>query len=257
MRSLISFTTLPAILLWAAPGCASIDMQDPLANDSVDETAPDGELTAARNSTTYYFEIAKDLRLCPSPGCGGWFLNRLNFSSTQCHDGTWASECYTPVLDWSSSHLAVAEQTQMLDACYQYANVPGVHVIVSGRFARTNFTTPRSSLGRFLVTEAWLAVGEEASAGTFVRVKDNGVRCFAAPCPSLTETALNTTKSSDISALDYTPAAMTYDQINTCNQETFTTDGLLLAGNGYTFVVNGTTAEGRTVTNGYYRLISK
>lgn len=252
MRSRINLATLPAILIWAAAGCASSAAPDELATDPVDETAVDGQ--AATATTTYYFEIAQDLRRCASPVCGGWFLNRLNFSTTQCHNGSWASECYTPVLDWSVSQLSAVEQAKMLDACYQYANVPGTFVIVRGRFARTNSTTPRPDLGRFIISEAWLAVGDATSAGTFVRVKDNGLRCFAAPCPSLTGSPLNTTKASDFSALDFTPAAMTDDEIATCNQETFTASGLLIAGSSYTYVINGSTAAGLTVTNGYYRL---
>ncbi|TMQ12898.1 MAG: hypothetical protein E6J90_25860 [Deltaproteobacteria bacterium] len=192
--------------------------------------------------------------MCSFPTCGGWYLGRLNASATQCHDGTWATECYTPVLDWSSANLSVSQQNRMLDACYQYAGATGVFVIVRGRFARTNSTTPQPLLGKFIITEAWLAEGDAASAGNFVRVKDNGVRCFAAPCPSLTETTLNGSASTDISGLDFTPAAMTADQITTCTQETFTTDGLLVAGDRYSFVVNGTSAIGRTVTNGFYRL---
>jgi uncharacterized protein DUF6748 len=125
---------------------------------------------------------------------------------------------------------------------------------VRGRFARTNSTTPRPELGRFIVTEAWLGENDAVSSGTFVRVKDNGLRCFAAPCPSLTETAINASPAANIAALDFAPSGMTDEQINACTLETFASDGLLVAGDRYTFEVNGTTANGRTVTAGYYRL---
>jgi len=248
MRLLSTFITLSSVLPVALVGCAASgpadELFDPSSND--DGLAQDGGYT--------YFAIAADQRKCASPACGGWFVERLNRSTTTCHDGSRAEQCYTPVLDWSNAGLPVDQQTRLLDACRQPLS-EGVYAIVRGQFARKNTTTPRPELGRFVITEAWLAEGDMPSSGTFVKVRDNGLRCFAAPCPSLTESALNGSTSTDIAGLDWAPSAMTDAQIEECTADLFTSDGLLVVGDRYTMTENGSTANGRTVTVAYQRLV--
>jgi len=187
--------------------------------------------------------------------CGGWFLSRLNSATTQCHDGQVATSCYTPVLDWANSGLDDAQQAALRDAANHAAQSPGVYAIVRGQFARTNTTTPDPTLGRFVIGEAWVSDGDGVSSGTFVKVQDNGLRCFAAPCPNLTETTLNTSQATRISEVDWTPSGLTEAQITDCTQDMYGPDGLLIAGDRYTTTVNGTAATGRTVTAAYQRLV--
>jgi hypothetical protein len=235
-------------LFCAVAGCASSESAtDELPNDAV----ADPQVA----STDYaFFSIMSDLRRCSYPTCGGWFITRLNQATTKCNDGTSAPTCYTPVLDWSQSNLPEAQRTALLDECTQYASFPGVYAIVRGKFARTNHTTPRPELGRFVITDAWLAENDAVSSGTFVNVKDNGVRCFVAPCPSFTETSLNLGTTTDIADVDFTPAALTAPQVEECQQLMATPTGLIVAGDRYTVDVDGRTADGRTATAAYYRL---
>jgi len=125
---------------------------------------------------------------------------------------------------------------------------------VRGRFAPTNSTTPRPEMGRFVITEAWVAEGNSVSDGVFVKVKDNGVRCLAAPCPSLTEKTCNTFRVTDIAEIDFTPAGLSNDQIDELTQSLFTPNGIMVAGFRYTVHENGSTAKGRTATAAYQRL---
>jgi len=245
MRVTYGITTLPAVLVLALAGCAS--------SGPVDDPGQASDEAALNVQGETYFAIAADLRKCASPVCGGWFLERLNRTTTTCHDGTRAGACYTPALDWSNVNLSAATQGKLLDACRRPLS-EGVYAIVAGRFARTNHTTPRPELGRFVITEAWLAAGDTPSAGAFVRVWDNGLRCFAAPCPSITEDLLNGPQSVDIAAIDWTPAALTERQVATCVAAMATPGGMFIAGDRYTEVVNGTTALGRTSTAAYLRL---
>jgi hypothetical protein len=221
------------------------------ADDLVPAGSEDQDVVTADAYT--YFAIAADQRKCASPACGGWFVERLNRTTTTCHDGTRAGTCYTPVLDWSRASLSVNQQTKLLDACTQPLS-EGVYAIVQGRFARTNQTTPRPELGRFIITEAWVAEAESPSSGPFVQVWDNGLRCFAAPCPSITEQALNSAQSTAIAEIDWTPAALTDRQVDGCIADMATPDGLVIAGDRYTEVVNGTVALGRSATAAYHRL---
>lgn len=251
MRPLLGYTTLPSILMSLLAGCASGIADDPAAGPG-DQAA----LEAASSGDAYtYFAITADLRKCASPACGGWFLSRVNRTTTQCHDGRVATSCYTPVLDWSRAGLASAQQDAMLQACSQGARSSSVYAVVRGQFARRNTTTPRPELGRFVISEAWLAEGDAASAGAFVKLRDNGLRCFAAPCPSLTEVTLNMASTTDIAGLDWAPSGMTDDQITECTGDLITADGLMVAGSRYTMTENGTTANGRTVTVAYQRLL--
>ena len=255
MRPLNSFMTLPSALICALAGCSSAAAA-PGASEgaSIDQAAPDGTATSATPATSAY-SIRADLRKCAYPMCGGWFLSRLNSSTTQCHDGTIATSCYTPVLDWTNSGLDDTQQAALSEAAHHAALSPGVYAIVLGQFARTNTTTPNPTLGRFVISQAWVSEGDGVSSGAFVKVQDNGLRCFAAPCPNLTETTLNTPQTTNIAEVDWTPSGLTEAQIADCTQDMYGPDGLMIAGDRYTTTVNGTAATGRTVTAAYQRLV--
>jgi len=256
MRLLNGFTTLSSALICALASCSSAAAAPETSADvPIDQAAPDGTASAAAAAGSEYFAIRADLRRCASPMCGGWFLSRLNSATTQCHDGQVATSCYTPVLDWASSGLDDAQQAALRDAANHAALSTGVYAIVRGQFARTNTTTPDPTLGRFVIGEAWVSEGDGVSSGTFVKVQDNGLRCFAAPCPNLNETTLNASQTTRISEVDWTPSGLTEAQITECTQDMYGPDGLLIAGDRYTTTVNNTATAGRTVTAAYQRLV--
>jgi hypothetical protein len=256
MRPFNGFMTLQSALICALASCSSAAAApEASAGPSIDQAAPDGTATGATAAASAYFSIRTDLRKCAYPMCGGWFLSSVNSSTTQCHDGTIATSCYTPVLDWTNSGLDDMQQAALSEAANHAALSPGVYAIVLGHFARTNTTTPNPTLGRFVISQAWVSEGDGVSSGTFVKVKDNGIRCFAAPCPNLTETTLNTPQTTDIAEVDWTPSGLTEAQIEDCTQDMYGPDGLLIAGDRYTTTVNGTAATGRTVTAAYQRLV--
>ena len=248
MRSLLGLITLPSAMLSALAGCASGTAADP-ADDPADDVA-----TEAAAGTSGYFAIRADFRKCGSPACGGWFVSRVNQATTRCHDGSIAAACYTPVIDWSQAGLTEDQQTAMIQECSHSTLSGSVYAVVRGQFARRNTTTPRPDLGRFVLTEAWLAEGDAPSSGAFVQLRDNGVRCFAAPCPSITETTLNLGTATSIAAIDWTPSGMSDDLIAECTGDLFTPDGLLVVGDPTTMIQNGTAASARTVTVAYERL---
>lgn len=255
MRPLNGFMTLPSALICALASCSSAAAApQPSAGASIDQAALDGTAASATAGASAYFSIRADLRKCAYPMCGGWFLSRVNDATTQCHDGRTATSCYTPVLDWSNSGLDDAQQAALTEASSHAARSPGVYAIVLGQFAQTN-TTPDPTLGRFVVSQAWVSEGDGVSSGAFVKVQDNGRRCFAAPCPNLTEITLNTPQTTNIAEVDWTPSGLTEAQVEDCTQDMYGPDGLLIAGDRYTTTVNGTAATGRTVTAAYQRLV--
>jgi len=254
MRSISSVTTRISVLVCVLASCSTAaGEQDELNDVSPSQAAVSGKADRALGGAYTYYEVTADLRKCPSPLCGGWFLKRLNRDTTICADGQEAESCYTPVLDWSEANLSEEQQSKLLDAAAKDATSSGVFGILRGEFAPTN-TTPRPELGRFVISEAWVAEGDGVSEGAFVRVKDNGLRCLVAPCPSLTETTLNTPRTTDIAELDWTPSGLSAREIEGLTELLFSPAGILVAGHRYTVYENGQTAKGRTVTVAYERL---
>lgn len=211
-------------------------------------------MTAATDPAGTYYAITADLRRCATPLCGGWFLAQLNRPTTPCHDNRSADKCYTPVLDWSIADLSDAQQAELREASRTSATAGQVHAIVRGAFAPTNSTTPQPELGSFIITEAWVAVDDGPASGTFVWVRDNGLRCLVAPCPNLTERTLNASRVTDIADVDFSPAGLTDSELEVCTTAMYGPDGVIVAGQRYTVQANGNTAPGRTATAAYRRL---
>ncbi len=255
MRSLTTaaLAVLPLLALSLVPACASSDVDDELLADSTDSASLDGKADADNGAFTYY-AIRQDARRCASPMCGGWFLARVNRTTTICNTGSTAAECYTPVLDWSESDLDQGQQDKLLGKAGQSAISGSRFALVRGRFAKKNTTTPRPELGKFIVSEAWVAEGDHAPEGVFAKVYQNGIRCIAAPCPSLTEKGLNTSNTANISDLDFAPSGLTDRQVDGFNDQLTAPSGIIVAGDRYTFKISGRSGKGRTVSNGFHRL---
>lgn len=246
-------------------GCAAIAAASlfvgACTNDVVDELAGpeeaeplDGKADITEGGVHTYYEISRDIRKCAFPMCGGFLLDRLNASSTKCHDGTTSEACYTPELDLSQSGLSAAAFDKLVAAADRSTFGEGVHAIVRGRFLKKNLTTPSPELGRFVVTEIWLAQSEAVSDGVFVKVADNGLRCIAAPCPSTGEKALNTSRLSAIADIDFTDAALEPSVQDAAIGDLFEPHGLIIAGDRYNFKIDGRKGKGRTATAVYRRL---
>jgi hypothetical protein len=247
MRSISALTLLASCAaLGATTACSNpAHAQDALVGESA--------TTAAASTAPNYYAITADLRRCATPLCGGWFLDQLNRSTTQCHDGRTADKCYAPELDWSRANLSTEQQDELREAASAGAVSGQVVAVVRGTFAPTN-STPQPALGRFIITEAWVAESDGPAAGTFVWVHDNGLRCLVAPCPNLTERTLNTTQVTDIAEVNFAPAGLDDAEVEMCTAAMYGPDGLLVAGERYTVQANGNTAPGRTATAAYLRL---
>ena len=248
--------SLLAVSVLSISACASTGVEDELAGET-DDSALDGKADGAVDGAYTYFEIYKDLRKCASPSCGGFYLHRLNRTSTVCHNGSSRWSCYVPGLDWAESKLGSDLQSALLDAATRDASSYGVIAIVRGRFGAQSYTG-FGNLGRFIVTEAWVAENDSISEGVFVRAHDNGVRCITTPCPTIEEKALNNSRSANIHGLDWSAGGFDEDQASKLATEMVSRPGgILLAGERYTFKENNTSAKGRTVTAAYRQLVDQ
>ena len=250
LRSL-SLAAVPLFALTFA-ACATSTDSDELAGEADIEDSLDGKADVNPAGASTYYATKADVRRCAYPMCGGHFLDRLNATQTTCHSGSKAAECYTPELDFSESGLSQAQQDALRGKAASVGE--GVHAIVRGRFARKNLTTPQPNLGRFIVTEAWIAQGESASEGVFAKVTLNGVRCITTPCPSIEEKALNSSRKANISAVDFDAGEFTAEAIEGLVEDYTTPGGFIVAGNRYTYKEQGRTGTGRSATQAYRNL---
>lgn len=249
MRS-VSIAALPLISISLVAACTSIDADDELAEETAEVHALDGNAAGAVDGAYTYFQVSADVRRCAAPLCGGFHLARVNRSTTICHDGTSAARCYTPELDWSEAALSQEQQDQLISSTRGGSLATGSQAIVRGRFVRGG----RSQLGRFVVTEAWVADTAAVSDGVFVKVRDNGVRCIQSPCESMTERNLNTSNWANIANIDYVEAGLSQDQLDSVGYELLEPHGLIVVGSRYTVKEEDRQARGRTATAVYRRL---
>ncbi len=141
-----------------------------------------------------------DGRRCPSPNCGGYFLQAVNQADTLCADGTRASECYVADLDWAASGLSAADQQRATGG--------------TGGFLLDGVQEQRSYgvagvFGVLRVSAAWVSewgtpLTVPALDASFHGLSDNGMLCVLEPCFNLPVVTLNTEDSELVSALDLT-----------------------------------------------------
>lgn len=148
-------------------------------------SAPPIAMSATAKAEPAYFIVTRvDLRKCAHPMCGGYFVKAVNSPSTRCADGTLAKECHaleldTRALGWSD------EQRAKFEASFSQGRA-----LVKGALA----TQPRglASAEVLRVSQAWQGQGSgKRPIGTFYSLRNNGIVCIQAPCPSLSLTRLN------------------------------------------------------------------
>jgi len=185
----------------------------------------DGKADRIGGGGTSYYLVRPDLRRCAAPACGGSFVQRVNFPTTTCADGTSAAECYVAAADYSKAGLDDNDMSL----------VAGRPIIVKGRLAKTDDAA--GSFGNLVASEVWVAAvgtvqtGSYASvSGVVYRVKDSGVRCITSPCPTDHETKLNGTSARDIAGVDFSGIDATEQQINDAYSALAGADGVLVDG---------------------------
>jgi hypothetical protein len=249
MKTLLAIPVLSLSLV----ACTSSGIEDELAGETAEDDVIEGKADSAVDGSYTFFEISQDFRKCSAPLCGGFFLDRLNRSSTTCHDGVAQAQCYTPELDLSESGLSASARDTLVAAANRSTLSAGVHAIVRGRFAKTN-TTASPELGRFVVTEVWVSQSDAIASGVFARVQDNGVRCITTPCPSTSEKGLNTSRSANIAEIDFVEAGLTEDQLGELSSDMFQPYGYIIAGDRYSL---GKGNKGRTATAVFRRVVEQ
>ncbi len=182
---------------------------DPLAGETNDGEKADGN--ALQDTFGIYTAIKVGAFECNGAGsCTHVTLTRANRTTTMCADGAYRASCDVRYLDFSQLGLSSSQVDDVMTKLQASANDPtiGAQLLVRGKYIHgTNPIYPNVDWVTFQVTELWTAqMADGAVDGTFVMVRDNGRRCIDAPCHSLNEARLNSTRNADIDGLDWPDA---------------------------------------------------
>ncbi len=163
-------------------------------------TDPSTPPTVNAKAEPYFIVTRIDARKCAYPLCGGYFVKAVNSTLTRCADGKLARECHAVELDtralgWSDEQRAKFEASFGTGkALVKGALEPQPRGLYTGEVLR--------------LTQAWQAQGgNKRPLGTFFSLKNNGIVCIQAPCPSFSLTTLNRPATErTIDGPDFTPA---------------------------------------------------
>lgn len=170
------------------------------------ETTPD-----SLSSTSNFYSYRRDLRKCASPLCGGYFVKLVNERRTRCDNKRFAAECYVASIAWGGQTEPDNDRALLRGTM----RVGGNH---NGRF------------GTLVVTEVWQAASANEQTGTVFRIRDRGIRCIAAPCPTHHEARLNSTISRNIAGVDLSGAGASDSSLSDANAAMTSTNGILISG---------------------------
>ncbi len=159
-------------------------------------------------STSSFYSFRRDLRRCASPRCGGYFVKLVNQSRTRCADNRYQSECYVASIDWGGQPQPDSERG-----------------LLRGTIRR------KGQFGEFRVSEVWQAASANQPADKFLRVRDRGLRCIAAPCATHHEATLNSTASRNIAGVDLSGAGAPENLVGDATTAMTSPDGILVSGN--------------------------
>lgn len=249
-------TLAASLVLFAA--CTSGPTATVIGDDELGTEGNDGEAAKADGTDTFGIFTAQKIGAHECNGVGSCThveLARAGRSTTTCADGTSHATCDVRTLDFSKLHLSASKLAAATAKLQASAATPdlGPQLLVRGTYVHgTNPLYPNVDWVTLQVSELWVAQLDGGTLdGTFVMLHDSNIRCITAPCPSLTETRLNSTRAMNIDGLDWAdqPSAL----VEAVNAATAAADGLIV--NGFrTHAAHGPTATYRTVEQAFLRV---
>jgi hypothetical protein len=184
--------TFAILTLLGLAGCSSAD--GPEHERQSDELTS----TPAIPFRQRYFTVKRDMRFCPSPRCGGYFVQAVNQLTTRCADGSQAERCYVASIDWSAlgGDPRISAATVVIDGSIQPKDYPSF-----------------GSLGVLVARGAWGSATAATPAGVYYRLADKGLQCITAPCFSISAEVLNLGTPMLLSGLDLNGVGATPEQL--------------------------------------------
>ena len=175
--------------------------------------AESNPLVSRTDEENYFMWTRDDMRMCPSPECGGSFVKAVNRVSTSCAAGNMASDCQVLLFDFSLLDMSENEQT-----IFQQAFTDGLGIIKGQllQVQQDGFLFPTLK-----IHEAWLAQSgkETGNLRGFFQVRDTGIQCITTPCLTVDEGLLNQPFDRFIAGVDLSFTGAETEQINAGYQE--------------------------------------
>ena len=176
-------------------------------------------------------------------------------SSTTCADGSKGATCSVRYLDFSTLKLTSSQTANLQAKIQASASTPeiGAQLLVRGKYIHgTNPNQPNvPDWVTFQVTEVWVAqMAEAVTDGTFVMLRENGRRCVTAPCATVNENRLNSSRNIDMHGLDL-PSEMSTSIANKLGDATLVADGLIVVGDRTHGKVSGQATTLRSVNQAF------
>lgn len=212
-----NFTSTSFSFLFASTlivGCATDSSQSVPGDDELAGETGDGEAPKADGIDTFgiYTAVKVGAFECNGQGsCTHVELARANRTTTTCADGSVGESCQVRFLDFSKLNLSATKLDNATKKLQASAADPTIsaQLLVRGKYVHgTNPLSPGVDWVTFEVSELWVAsLGNGNLDGTFVMVNDNGRRCIDAPCHSLHEARVNSSRAMDIDGFDFSEEA--------------------------------------------------
>ena len=159
---------------------------------------------------TAVYVVRHDLRLCPSPMCGGYWIALATGARTRCLD------------DLRRPRGDVA---QALDAKRgPIGDIPEEWLV------RGAIEAAADTFGVLLVSAVYSPAGTATVSGGFYRVFDNGIRCVRAPCFSTTVSQVNGSTRTTVSDVDLAASGANPAEIRRAQSHVATNAGLYARG---------------------------
>jgi hypothetical protein len=206
----LAYTTVGSTLFLSLFAACATDSSTTAGDDQLAGETGDGEAAKADGVDTFGIFTAQKVGAFECNGAGSCThvaLTRANRSTTTCADGGTKASCDVRTLDFSKLHLSSSKLADAMAKLQASAATPdiGAQLLVRGAYVHgTNPTAPGVDWVTFQVTELWTAqLATGTLDGTFVMVADNNIRCITAPCPTVSEARVNSSRAMNTEGLDW------------------------------------------------------
>jgi len=182
-----------------AVGCAAQDdaADDDLAGEA-DLDAEDAKTDGGSAKDSYYtVEAIQALGSIGSHPPIMYVMRRANATKTLCSDGVRRDGCAVSTLDFSAIRFAEQQERGLRGTLSQKINNGQIALMVRGKLMAD----------KIVAKEVWQqdadlsGVPNGGAYGVAVKIKDSGIRCVAAPCPTLREDKLNSATNANLNSM--------------------------------------------------------
>jgi hypothetical protein len=216
-----------------------------LCSSAWSESIPHSDQTIQES---YYIWTRDDLRMCPSPYCGGFYVKALNRALTPCKDGSKNVDCKVLQLDFSLLDMTEKEQSD-----FQEEFMHGLCIIKGNlvQVQQDGFLYPT-----LVVYEIWSPqVGKASSRHLFFSIHDNGIQCVTTPCQNVDEGLINWPWNRTIAGVDLYASGADMEKIETGYQVMKT--GFVIATGQHKLVFGPAGFSQELIVSEFYLTINK